>query len=73
LELKKHWEISDLREIGWYLGFAVKCDWKACTVSLNQQTYIEGIAGRFGTTNAKGMSTPMELGLNLSNEKKPSY
>ena len=71
LDLKKHWEITDLREIGWYLGFAVKCNHQAHTISLNQQTYIEGISGRFGTTNAKGVSMPMELGLNLSDEKIP--
>jgi len=34
-QLKQHWDISDLGEIHWYLGFEVKRDRKAWTILIN--------------------------------------
>jgi Reverse transcriptase (RNA-dependent DNA polymerase) len=39
-ELKKVFEISDLGEINWILGIAVRCDCAARTIGLSQKSYI---------------------------------
>ena len=40
-DLSGHWDLNDLGEINWYLGFEVKCNRPAHTISINQQAYIE--------------------------------
>ena len=35
-KLGRHFEITDTREIHWFLGFEVKCDRAARTISINQ-------------------------------------
>jgi Reverse transcriptase (RNA-dependent DNA polymerase) len=39
-EISQHWEITDGGEMQWYLGFAIKRDRVAQTISINQQAYI---------------------------------
>jgi len=39
-ELRKEFTITDLGEIHWLLGFAVKRDQEKCTISLSQLSYI---------------------------------
>ena len=36
-EVSKHWDLTDLGKIHWYLGFEVKHDRSARTISINQQ------------------------------------
>ena len=38
-ELCCYWGISDKGELSCFLGFQVKCDQTACTISINQQAY----------------------------------
>ena len=35
-DLSGHWDLNDLGEINWYLGFEVKRNRPACTISINQ-------------------------------------
>jgi hypothetical protein len=71
-EIRQHWEITDGGEMRWYLGFAIKWDWVAQTISINQHAYIEAMLNKFRLTNAKHMSTPMEAGAHFTKEQGPS-
>jgi len=53
LEIVKHWEITDHGPINWFLGFQIKRDRKAKSISINQQAYIESMVERFRLTEAK--------------------
>ena len=65
-EIRRFWEITDHGPIQWFLGFEVKRDRKARTISINQHTYIESMVEKFKLTNAKPVSTPMEPGAQFS-------
>jgi hypothetical protein len=71
-ELKGHFEITDLGPVKWILGIRVKRDHEVCTISLDQQTYIEKMAARFGLENAHPIRTPMVHGDPLSHSMSPS-
>ena len=60
-EIRKFWEITDHRPIQWFLGFEVKQDCKAKTISINQCMYIKSIVEKFKLTNAKPVSTLIGL------------
>ena len=61
-DIKKHWEITDHGPISWFLGFEIKHDRNARTLSINQHAYIEAIVEKFRLTNAKPVSTLMDPG-----------
>jgi len=63
-KIHRYWEITDHGPINWFLGFEIKHDRDARTISINQHAYIEGIIKKFGLTNARPISTPMEPALN---------
>ena len=44
----------------------------ACTISINQSVYIEGIATKFGLTSTKPVYTPMLPGKVLSSDQSSS-
>jgi hypothetical protein len=71
-EIRKFWDITDHGPIQWFLGFEIKRDRKARTISINQRTYIEGMVEKFRLTNAKPVSTPMEPGAQFSIDQCPS-
>jgi len=71
LEIAKHWEITDHGPINWFLGFQIKRDRKARTISINQQAYIESMVEKFRLTGAKQVLTPMEPNAQLSNQQCP--
>ena len=71
-ELRRFWEISDKGELSWFLGFEVKRDRAARTISINQQAYIEAMVNKFRLTNAKPVSTPMETGAQYTKDQGPS-
>ena len=52
-EIQKVYEITDLGNLRWFLGMEIKRDRAAHTISINQCTYIEGMAMKFRLTNAK--------------------
>src|SRR3979490_1012877 len=71
LDLSHYLEISDMGETCWYLGFEIKRDRRAHTISINQRSYLESITNKFQLTNAKPVMTPMEPGMLLSKEQAP--
>jgi len=71
-ELRKHFEITDMGEMKWFLGFEVKRDRAARTISINQRAYIQNMVDKFRLTNAKAVATPMESGAQFSKEQGPS-
>ena len=71
-ELKKHWDLSDMGEIKWYLSFEVKWDRPQRTISINQQAYIESLADRFRLVNAKPVTTPMAPGVAFTPNEQTS-
>jgi hypothetical protein len=71
-EISHHWDISDKGELSWYLGFEVKRNRAARTISINQCSYIEQMTEKFRLTNAKPVSTPMEPGAQFTKEQGPS-
>jgi hypothetical protein len=70
-ELKKVFEISDLGEINWILGIAVKRDRAARTIALSQKSYITTIISRYGFENVKPVAMPMDPSMNLSTSQSP--
>src|SRR5271170_1271081 len=71
-EIKKHWEITDHGPISWFLGFEIKRDQEAKTISINQSAYIQRVVEKFNLTNAKPILTPMEPGTQFSVKQCPS-
>ena len=68
-DLCHHWEISDMGEIHWYLGFEVKCNRNMQSISINQQVYIESVLERFNLTGANLATLPMDPGVQLTKVK----
>ena len=71
-EIKKVYKITDLGDLCWFLGMEIKRDCAARTISINQCTYIEGMATKFRLTNAKPVYVPMLPGETLSRDQSPS-
>ena len=71
-EIKKYWEITDHGPIGWFLGFEIKRDRKAKTLSINQRAYIESMVEKFRLTNTKRVHTPMDPNVHYSTQQSPS-
>ena len=71
-EISQYWQITDGGEMHWYLGFAIKRDRVARTISINQRAYIEAMLNKFRLTNAKPVSTSMESGAHFTKEQGPS-
>jgi hypothetical protein len=65
-ESRKFWEITDCGPIRWFLGFEIKRDRNARTISINQHAYIESMVEKFRLTNARPVSAPMEPGVHFS-------
>jgi hypothetical protein len=71
-ELRKHFDITDSGEISWFLNFEIRRDQNNRTISINQKSYIEAMAARFGLANAKPVTIPMEPGAQLGKDQCPS-
>lgn len=52
--------------INWFLGFQIKRDHNTRTLSINQQAYIEAIVEKFMLTGARPVSTPIDVGTQLT-------
>jgi len=70
-ELKSYYDITDLGEIRWFLGFEIRRDRAARTISINQKAYIESMATKFGVDNGKNIYIPMLPGEVLSKDQSP--
>jgi hypothetical protein len=42
-KIGQHFDISDIGELSWFLGFEVKRDHACRTISLNQRSYIQAM------------------------------
>jgi Reverse transcriptase (RNA-dependent DNA polymerase)/Integrase core domain/GAG-pre-integrase domain/Zinc knuckle len=65
-------EMTDLGELHWLLGIEIKRDYKLKTISLSQRSYIQSIIERYGLTDAKPVSMPLDPHALLSKEQCPS-
>src|SRR5271156_5078165 len=72
VDIRKHWEITDHGPINWFLGFKIKRDQKARTISINQSAYIQRVIEKFNLTNTKSISTPIEPGNQFSTDQCPT-
>jgi hypothetical protein len=70
-DLSRYFGITDLGYTHYLLGFEIKCDLAAHTISLNQGSYIDTIAAQFNLTTAKPIYTPLEPGTILMKEQCP--
>jgi Reverse transcriptase (RNA-dependent DNA polymerase)/gag-polypeptide of LTR copia-type len=71
-EIRRFWEITDHGPIKWFLGFEIKRDRDARTISINQRAYIESMVEKFRLTQARPVSTPMDPGALFSVDQSPS-
>ena len=70
--IKTFWDIIDHGPIQWFLGFEIKRNRKARTISINQQVYIETMVEKFGLTSTKKTTTPMEQNTQFSIQQCPA-
>ena len=71
-EIKGFWAIMDHGPIKWFLGFQIKQNQEAGTLSIDKRAYIEAMVEKFGLTNAKPVSMPMEVNTQYSIQQSPS-
>jgi hypothetical protein len=71
-ELACKFEITDLGPIKWILGIRVTRNRKERTIALDQQSYIEKMATRFGLEKAHPVRTPMVHGVLLEHIMSPT-
>jgi hypothetical protein len=70
-EIKEYYDITDLGEIRWFLGFEIKRDQAARTISINQKAYIQSMAAKFSVDNGKNINLPMLPGEILTCDQSP--
>ena len=70
-DISQYFGITNLRETHYLLGFKIKRDWTAQTISINQGTYIDTITARFNRTSVKPVYTPLEPRTALTKEQCP--
>jgi len=56
--LRRHYEMTDLGEMGWILGIHMTHDHDKGTISLSQEKFIREVLECYGITNAHPISTP---------------
>ena len=71
-EVRKYWDITDHGPIKWFLGFEIKRDREAKTLSINQRAYIESMTEKFRLTNMKKVHTPMDPSVTFTTNQCPS-
>ena len=71
-EIRNFWDITDHGPMRWFLGFEIKRDRVARTISINQRAYLESMVEKFRLTNAKPVWTPMEPGAQFSVDQSPN-
>jgi len=65
-EIQARYKITDLGPISWVLGMKVIRDRITRTVSLSQESYIDGIITKYNFSNLKPVSIPMDPNIQLS-------
>ncbi len=64
-QLQQRFEIVDLGKIRWLLGFKIRRDRNACTISLSQRAYIDTILTHFCLAHLHPLTVPTDLHANL--------
>ena len=72
VEVRGKFEITDLGEIKWLLGFEILRDRAARTIAINQRLYISTIAARFNVLDARPVFTPMEANTEYNKAQCPT-
>jgi hypothetical protein len=65
-ELSDKWSMKDIGELSEILGMEVYRDRQRKLLTLSQTTYIKDILQKFGFSNCKPISTPLDPGMKLS-------
>lgn len=64
--LNKRFELKELGDVSYFLGFDISRDREARTIHLSQRTYIENLLDKYGASEMNGVQTPWPAGLTLS-------
>ncbi|GLC41061.1 hypothetical protein PLESTB_000947700 [Pleodorina starrii] len=67
-QLDKVFEMRDLGESSFYLGFEIKRDRAARTLHVSQKRYVQEVLSKFAMEGANGRSTPLDANVRLSSE-----
>ena len=70
-EISEFFDITDGGEISWFLNFEIRRDRASRTISINQRSYIEAMALKFGQQDAKPVYLPMLPGEIFSKDQCP--
>ena len=70
-EISLHFRITDLGLINWLLGMKVMWDHQACTISLSQEPYVNGILAKYNFVNMKPVSILLDPHIQLSEKQSP--
>ena len=71
-KISKHYDITDLGDIHFLLGFEIKHDLNTQTISINQGAYIDSIRKTYLPDDFKPMYIPMAPGAVLSSSQSPT-
>ncbi|THH19980.1 hypothetical protein EUX98_g8671, partial [Antrodiella citrinella] len=64
-ELAEHYELTDMGNARWLLGFEIQRDRIARNVSMNQSAYVDTLISRFKMEEAHPAATPLDPAVNL--------
>jgi len=64
-EIGAIWEITDVGELCFYLGWIIERDCKEKTITISQKNYCESILQCFGMEECKLTTTPIAPGTKL--------
>jgi hypothetical protein len=70
-EISEFFDITDGGEITWFLNFEIRRDRASRTISINQRSYIDAMANKFGQQNSKPVYLPMLPGEVFSKDQCP--
>src|ERR1700722_7392998 len=71
VEIQRYFDITDLGEIKWLLGFEIRRNRRDRSIGINQAAYLQSMAARFGLSESKPTYTPMDPGIILNNPEEP--
>jgi hypothetical protein len=70
--VRSHVEVTDLGALHWILGIEVRRDREGQTLALSQRAYLDSIIRRYGFSDLKPVSLPMDPNAHLSSAQSPS-
>jgi hypothetical protein len=70
-EVATYFDITDVGELMWMLGFEIRHDHKARTIAINQKAYLEAMAAKFYLTSVKLTHILLESGTDYNEVQCP--